>query len=196
MDRMELQPIPVASVNQNLTSSGSEQPRKNLLSRIKNLTRKQKILAGLAGIVLVAVVILLVLRNTGDSSTPQIIAKIGDKNVYGSYLNREMELYPAPKNEKTKELLTQKIIDDQIVLSAGKAEGMIDSYPEGEDLSTQEYLGRTQQVAAVKKAVIDKQNSLEGELVSVWFYNAGLIGPKGYEKSKLIAFEKISGLYE
>ena len=177
---MDTQHVPTASATPNPAPSGPVQPDKNILSRFKNLTRKQKILAGLAAVILIVVaVVLFAAQKTSQPTTPQIIAKIGDKNVYGSYLNRELELYPAPKTEKIKEILTQKIIDDQIVLSGGKADGIIDSYPEGEDLPVPQYLERTQKVAEVKKAVTGKENSLEGELVSVWFYNAGFVGPEG-----------------
>lgn len=130
-------------------------------------------------------------NETADANTKAVEK---DKN-YQTYLQRETELYPREITPEVKDMLTQKVLDDQIILESAKKEGIIKDFPESENMATNAYLQRTEQVDYVKTQITKNENSLEGELVSIWFYNNGKIGPQGYEKSKQLALTKITALY-
>lgn len=175
-------------VSQTPTSSSS-----GLVDKIKNSSKRTKLLvAGALILVIVVVIALFMLQNPSRSN--ESIATVGNTSIPRAYLDIELEYYPATPSAEVNSMLTQKVINDQVTLLAGKQAGIIDSFPEGANLSNEQYLERTGLVDKVRDEVNKKSDGIEVEIVSVWFFN-GILAPIGYEEGRQKALTKITGLY-
>ena len=183
------------------------------ISRFKNISKKKKLLIIISLILFLLVIIIaaMMMRQKDGNGIPQIFkgariqtdnlpddvaAIVGETKIPKSYLEYELKYYPATPSAEAKKMLTEKLIDDQITLEKAQKENIIPNYPNSENMSKQEYLERTKLVQEVKDKVNEKGNIIRGKMVMVWFYNNLHIGPKGFEGSKKMAFDKINPFYQ
>ena len=134
--------------------------------------------------------------NTAPSKTSPVqgaIAKVGEEYLYESDLNYELTYYPANDPEGARDILTQKMIEDSIILQGAQADGMIRLDPTIYNSKTKDYSKRIDAVAQLKDQLDQKSTALEGTVISIWFNNMG-VGNAGYEKGKQMAFTEISRL--
>lgn len=177
-------------------STVSPIPVKSMINKFKDLPPGKKII--LAGAVLLIIFVVLGFifwqKNSLDSSQA-VIVKVGESSIPQRYLDLEHSFYPATSSADLNQKLTQKIIDDEIILQGAKKEGLINSYPGGLRLSSDEYLKRTAEVDNVKNLITQRSRGITVDLVSIWFYNNA--PPRiGYEKAREMALAKINTLYE
>lgn len=162
------------------------------LSRIKNSSRRTKILIALVVVILAVLVFLLMQK---QSENQESIATVGGTSIPRAYLNIELDYYPGTPSAELDKFLTQKVIDDQVTLLAGKQQGIIQDFPEGASISNDDYLKRTALVKTIKDAVNKESAGIEVEVVSIWFFN-GIFAPIGYQEGRQVAQRKITALYD
>lgn len=166
-----------------------------LLYKIRNSSKRTRIFVGaVISLLVIAFVSIFLLQNRDTSD--EIIATVGGTPIPRTYLDIELNYYPATPTAEIKQALTDKVVNDQITLAEGKKEGYITDYPEGKSLSKEQYLQRTKLVKEVKDKVNASGNMIKGKLVSIWFYNNAYVGPKGLAAGKQIAYDKIKPLYD
>jgi len=183
-------------------------------ANFKNMSLKKKIAVGLILlIIVVGALLFFVDRQTGGQITRVfrgskiektktsnlplgVIAKVGDVEIPETYLDHELSFFPASPTEEQKVALVDKLTNDYIILEKGKEEGYITDFPSGGNLSSDEYLTRTQRVEDVRQKVNRSGNMIKGRLVSIWFYNNAYVGPKGLAEGKKITYAKIKPLYD
>jgi hypothetical protein len=122
------------------------------------------------------------------------IAKVGEEFIFQQDLDNELSSYPIKKNPNARQLLLNKIATDSIVLQGAAEDKVITLDPTVFNSPNKDYLKRIQLVDMAKNLINNQADGIQGRIISVWFYNNGLIGPLGYNKSKEIAYEKISQL--
>jgi DNA-binding FrmR family transcriptional regulator len=93
------------------------------------------------------------------------VAKVGDAVLPRAYVDLELSFFPGKPTPEIEKTILEKIVNDQITLEAGKKEGLIADYPQSANLSSQEYLQRTNLVKEIKKAVNDKGSVIKGKMV-------------------------------
>lgn len=128
---------------------------------------------------------------------PGVIAKVGDELIYQRDLDLELAAYPpiGPLEER-KKILLEKLATDSAVLQGAKADGLIARLdPTIYSSPTKDYLKRIKTIAEIKSLAEGEVNSIEGQVVSIWFYNFGIPAPIGYEEGKKLALDKITTLY-
>ncbi len=123
----------------------------------------------------------------------KIILKVGEENIYEKDLDTELAYFPGKKTLTTKERLLKKLIKDSIVLQAAKTDGLITLSDSVFNSLNKNYLQRVQLVSSVTQLIENKQKSLSGNIISIWFDNTQP-GPAGYNKGKEIALQKITQL--
>ena len=166
-----------------------------LLYKIRNSSKRTRIFVGaVISLLVIAFVSIFLLQNRDTSD--EIIATVGGTPIPRTYLDIELNYYPATPSVEIKKAITDKVVNDQITLAEGKKEGYIADYPQGKDLSKERYLERIKLVEEVKEKVNASGNMIKGKLVSVWFYNNAYIGPKGLAAGKQISYDKIKPLYD
>lgn len=131
------------------------------------------------------------------------IAKVGNETIYQSDLDKEIAVYPPQIKEvdgkPVKEYLLDKIIEDSIILQESSQSSTTNSLsPNVFNSPNKNYQERTNLAQELKK---EKENELikaEGNKViksiSIWFVN-GKLSDLGYEKSRQLASDKITALY-
>jgi hypothetical protein len=124
-----------------------------------------------------------------------VIALAGAERIYSIDLTREVAAYPMQQEKDLQKKMLDKIISDSIILQGGEELRLLKLSPEIFDSSTKNYTKRIQTVEAVKTAVEKAENRTRGSIISIWYFNNGITGPLGYEKSKELAFQKISALH-
>lgn len=165
------------------------------ISKIKNSSKRTKILLGTAAALFIILLSAIVYMMQSPGPSSEIIAKVGDTSIPRAYLEIELDYYPATPSAEVNQFLTQKVVDDQVTLLAGKQAGIISSFPEGVKLSNDEYLKRTGLVEQVRNDINKKSEGIEVEVVSVWFFN-GSFASIGYNEGRQKALAKISNLYK
>lgn len=188
------------------TSSTQNPPaiKKNYFARLadkfKAMPKKQKMLWG-AGIAVLLVLILgwfIYSRNNSSKtgSSEVIIASVGNTQIPETYLDMELQYYPASNSAETKKLLTEKLINDEITLQYGVGKGIVEDLPFNSSPNSDQYMDRIARINKVKKTIEAQADGIYGSIVSVWFYNNGHIGPQGLEKGQQIAYQTISPVYD
>ncbi len=147
-------------------------------------------------LVLVGIVSFLLLRS--QQSEPTVVVQVGSKNIYESDVERLMFTYPRNDDTDATELralATDRLVEDSIILQAAQDQGLID-YSD-EDLQTLHTFAEPRQkvIGEIKQKVIESTERIEGEIVSIWFYNNYMAGPLGYEGSKERAREIIESYH-
>lgn len=159
---------------------------------LPRFSKKQKIISlGLLILVITGSLVFFILKGSFyQTNLP------ANKTKADRYLDLELSFYPLTQSAEVIAMLKQKIIDDDLALRYGTEKGLIDKDYNFESPPTQsQYLERTSAVAQVKEAIGQQVNHIEADVVSIWFYNNGEIGPLGYEKGKEIALGKITDYY-
>lgn len=181
-------PTPV-SPNPNPSVEASQ----GLINRIKNSSKRTKMIAlGVVAVIALAILSYFLLNQARSQET---IATVGDTKIPRAYLDIELEYYPSTPSAEVNQFLTQKIVDDQVTLLAGREAGIISSFPEGANVSNEEYLQRTGLVEQVRDEVNKKSEGIEVEVVSVWFFN-GTFAPIGYQEGRQKALSIITDLHK
>ncbi|MEK7376286.1 MAG: hypothetical protein AABZ57_03855, partial [Candidatus Margulisiibacteriota bacterium] len=133
------------------------------------------------------------IQTSGGNSADTIIAKVGEESIFQRDLDTEIEYYPKEASVDPKKTLLDKIIQDSVILQGAAAEGLITLDQSLYNSSGKDYLKRVQAVEEAKKAVEGRADSVQGTVISIWFYNMKPAA-MGYEKGKEAAFGKISQL--
>lgn len=134
-------------------------------------------------------------KNSASSQNPSgVIAKVGDENIYLSDIDHELENHPQKDLPGLRNKLLDKIILDSIILQGGAGDGIINLNSSFFNVPEKNYAERINNVEKVKNKIDSLSVNLKGSIISIWFHNNGYVGPLGLEKSKQIAFEKISDL--
>lgn len=180
------------------TTSGNTTPNQassSLFAKIKQLSHKQKIVIGVVLVVLVALMGMYFYKSRVEPfKDGPIVASVGDTPLPEKYLEYELKYYPTVPDAQVKKMLTDKIVNDEVVLKSAQKEGLISAYPMGQAISDQEYLQRAKSVQTVKQLIGQRSDGVTVEVVSIWFYNA-TPGTAGYEEGKKIASTKINDLH-
>ncbi len=167
------------------------------------LERKRKIIYLAAAVSIVVIFVALAyffypkpqtpLQTSGESSADTVIAKVGEESIFQRDLDTEIQYYPKEAKIDPKKVLLEKIIQDSVILQGAQTEKLITLDQSIYNSPTKDYLKRVKVVEDAKKAVGEKSDSIQGTVISIWFYN---IKPAamGYEKGKETAFTKISQL--
>jgi hypothetical protein len=121
------------------------------------------------------------------------IMTVGQETIYGRDLNYELSYYPQEGQER-KAIVLQKLANDSIILQGGQEERIISLDNSVYNSLEKDYGKRLEMVEVVKKAIQEKGDSMSGNVIGLWFYNNGWVGPAGLEKGKEEAFEKLSKL--
>lgn len=183
-------------INPSPASPQVASPLEKLKTKFRGLSKTQKIIALIAGLLVLGLIFWLIFFRSSTGGPQTTIAKVGDTSIPQLYLDVELKYYPATPSSEAKKMLVQKIINDEVTLEAAKQEGLIGDYPQGSNLSNEEYLKRTALVKQVKDQINNTGYVIKGKLVMVWFYNNRIVGPEGFEASKKIAYDTIKPLYD
>ena len=123
------------------------------------------------------------------------IAVVGEEVLYVRDLEAESSLQQQNGGTENRELLIEKLVNDSVILQAGKEEGIIQLTDEFYNQPDKDYAKRTEAVEEVKRRVSQRGDHIQGAVVSIRFRSNDYTGPQGLEKSKQIALEKISGMH-
>jgi hypothetical protein len=133
-------------------------------------------------------------KQNAENSLRKIVAKAGEENIYQKDLDIELLYYPMQKNAAAQKLLLEKIAKDSIILQSAQNEGLVKLDESVFNSPQKDYLKRMKLVADVRKAIENKQDSISGNVISLWFFNTK-VAAVGYDKGKEIALSKITDLY-
>src|SRR5688500_1238474 len=99
------------------TSPNSQPSSTNPVDRFKNLSGKKKLLLGIAALILIVLVGIFIYSWQNKVESSKItIAKVGDTSLPQSYFDYELSYFPATESAQVKDMLIQKIIDDEVTL--------------------------------------------------------------------------------
>jgi hypothetical protein len=172
----------------------------DLPSQPKLQNKKPLILAFLVGLVIVGALVAIYLMGrtsnpTGPSvskdSPKSVIAKVGNENIYKEDFDYELASYPNVPGVDSKKVVMEKLIEDSIALQEAKK-----TVPEEIDSNIynspgKDYEERIQYLSKQRTEFSLKNSSIQGTIVSVWFFNTKP-GPIGYEEGKKLALSKIT----
>lgn len=125
-----------------------------------------------------------------------IIARVGNENIYQKDLDFELSVHPQKNEPKIRQVILNKMVTDSTILQGGEEDRDIVLDASIFNSSTKDYAKRIQAVTSVENSVNTKPDAIEGYVVSIWFRNNGYIGPLGLEKSKQTAYNKIKVLHD
>lgn len=146
-------------------------------------------------------------KKSSATAPKEIIAKVGEENIYQQDLNVGIAAISTPSGAKTstasalatkatiKKIVLDKLTTDSIILQAAAKDKLITLNSSVYNSSDKDYLARAQLVEQAKKLVTGKATNISGGIVSIWFSNVRP-GAVGYEKGKTIALQKITTLYQ
>lgn len=124
-----------------------------------------------------------------------ILLRVGNETIYYRDLTIELASYPDASDENAKELLTQKLITDSIILQGGKDDGILELEPDFFNSPEKNYERRIEEVSKVKDSFQTNSVQSKGYVVAVWFRNNGYVGPRGLNGSKELARKKLTALH-
>lgn len=128
-----------------------------------------------------------------NNNGSQIIARVGTENIYRSDLDFEVWNYPF-KEEGTEKLLLDKIIEDSIIIQSAQKDGFIKIDKTVFNSPQKDYLKRVELVKSIKTILDNRQDTIKGNIVAVWFLNR-YPGKAGLERGKATALDKITSLH-
>jgi len=140
-----------------------------------------------------------VLPTTTPTSPGKVVAQIGEESIFEEDFNYELLFLISLQKDKEVELkkyIFDKIIEDSIILQENKKK--VELTKDIYNWPVKDYTKRVDTVKKLKNQIEADLNknitAKEGYIVSIWYLNMEN-SPLGYEKSKEIAFNKISSLY-
>lgn len=128
------------------------------------------------------------------SATNAVIGKVGDENIYQKDLDTELMNYPDVQGVDKRAVLLQKMSKDSIILQAAQKEGLVTLDASVYNSPQKDYAKRVSLVADVMNKIDERKNTIEGNIVTIWFFN-GTAGAVGYERGREIANQKITALH-
>jgi hypothetical protein len=135
-------------------------------------------------------------RNTSSTSAPKdtdVLLKVGKETLYYRDLSTELASYPDIDGN-AKGIITQKLIDDSVILQGAEDEGMVDLDPRVFNTNDKDYARRIALVHEIKTNLNKNSISTKGYVVSIWFRNNGYVGPRGLAGSKELARKKLEAI--
>lgn len=122
------------------------------------------------------------------------VAKVGEEIIYQQDLDVEIAKQPNfPSTPSAKTQLLQKIASDSAILQGAAQEGLVTLDKTVFNSTEKDYLKRIKLVEELKSKVTGQADSISGTIIAIWFHNIK-IGPLGLEKSKQMAYDKITKL--
>lgn len=169
------------------------------LPRTPDTRKPVKIGVFLILFILVAGVIYGSLKYRGviSPSTPQdtdVLLKVGKETIYYQDLSTELASFPEMGDGSAKGVVTQKLIDDSVILQGAQDEGLVDLDPSVFNSIDKDYAKRIALVEEVKTNLNKNSVNAKGYVVSIWFRNNGYVGPKGLVASKELARKKLEAV--
>lgn len=183
--------------------------------------KRKKVLIG-AGILLLLLVILLIVLGRKPKTAPEetgvaeptapaslaesgtgggntsvgigIVTKVGKERIYESDVRRELSQYPVLPGQDSRAIVVRKISADSTLLQEAADKGLITLDPAVFDSSNKDYDKRIQLVEQAKAALDALGSHITGTVLAIWFNNSE-VGALGPEKSKQLAYEKLSAIH-
>jgi hypothetical protein len=160
---------------------------------------KYKLLLGV-GAVFLLVVILFVFNKylflssfvTSFFSGDKVIAVVGNEHIYKKDLEYELSVHPLKDNPETSDVLIAKLIDDSVTIQGALSDKTVAIPDNVFNSANKDYEARIATVELIRNFIDQDSDKVSGGIVTVWFYNNGRIGTRGYEGSKNYAFDKIT----
>lgn len=130
-----------------------------------------------------------------QQSSGRVIAKVGEELIYQKDFDYEFAAYPI-HDQTTKELLMKKLATDSAIIQAAKAANLAPVDDTVYNSVSKDYEKRLALLNQIEQLLKQKNTSMKGGLVTIFFINNLDFkpGPLGYERSKELAFTKISNL--
>lgn len=125
----------------------------------------------------------------------RVLETVGSENIYNQALNMEYSYYPLPRNPKNTKIFLNKIATDSVILQGGAQDGLINLNNTFYNAASINYLKRMQMVTKVKESIESKENTINGSVIAIFFYN-NKPGKIGYSQGKAIAYATIKKLYD
>lgn len=122
---------------------------------------------------------------------PEVVVKVGNEYIYQRDLDIEMAQQPPVATDSTKRAVLKKLTADSILIQAALKDKIATEDAATFNSPNKDYKKRVALVEEIKKTVRSNSDSISGKVISIWFWN-GKVGSLGLEKSKQLAFEKIS----
>lgn len=174
---------------------------KDQSSELHHQKQKKRNILVVLGVCLLAGVFFLAFMNFPQKKSislppDRVIAKVGNEEIYQSYITREEELYSGKITPETKKKLLDKVIYDSIILQSAYKEGLMPNAFGNKNPTKEKYLERKEQVRRIEAYIKNQSDGIMVQTVSIRFYEDGYIGPKGLDESKKIANEKITSIYQ
>lgn len=123
------------------------------------------------------------------------IAVVGEEVIYVRDLEAELAASNLGGAQTDRDILIEKLVNDSVILQAGKEEGIIELTDEIFNKKDKDYAKRIEAIEEVKRQVSQRGDHIQGAVVSIRFRTNDFVGPLGLEKSREIAFEKMSDLH-
>lgn len=150
------------------------------------------LLIGILFAVIIAASLIFIFTKLNKPNKP--VLKVGIETLYQKDLDFELAQFPPQANVK-KEVILEKMVSDSLTLQIAGKEGLVKLNPQVFNSPQKDYPERVKSVKTINEKINQKVNSISGAAIVIFFVN-GEIGPLGYEKSKELAFSKISKLHE
>lgn len=130
---------------------------------------------------------------TVSAEDNKAIGQVGQEIIYQSDLDTELAFQPPSEDLNMKKRVLDKIATDSAILQGARETALITLDDTVFNSPTKDYTKRVKLVKEAREKIENEADSFAGTIVTIWFLN-GKAGALGYEKSKQIAFEKISKL--
>jgi hypothetical protein len=132
--------------------------------------------------------------NMFSADTPtdnDVLLKVGKETIYYKDLSTELASYPDRSDGSAKGIVTQKLIDDSVILQGASDEGLVDLDVSVFNSIDKDYAKRISLIEDIKANLNKDSVSAKGYVVSIWYRNNGYIGPRGLAASKELARKKL-----
>jgi hypothetical protein len=134
--------------------------------------------------------------STGKKFPANSIVRVGNEYLYQKDLDTEIQYSPPMKNVDKNKFFLDKMIRDSIILQGASEDKLITLDDSVFNSPNKSYTKRTKLALDAEKAVTGKSKSISGTIITIWFLNGNMPGLLGYDKSKEVAYQKISALYD
>lgn len=122
------------------------------------------------------------------------LAQVGEEKIYQSDLDKETAVYPPLKNFDVMRFLLDKIATDSAILQGAQEDGLIKLDNSVFNSPNKDYYKRIKLVSQIKQDINNQADSIQGSVVSIWFYNMNL-GSLTYDQAKALAYTKIKKIH-
>lgn len=130
---------------------------------------------------------------TGSGQNQRIAATVGAETIYTATVMQIADQLPGTP-ENTRKAALQSLIDQSVALQAAAKSNAVtlnESFFNNENLNL---VQRAAQANRIQDTVEQRETTITGGVITLWFYNNGRAGSAGYEQGKQIALQKMTAL--